>query len=47
MTKDEEYMRGYVAALEEVFDAMVRETRSPRKWLIHIKNKIDLAKEMR
>jgi len=39
-----EYRRGYIDALEEVLDAMINETRSPRRWLIHIKKKIDLAR---
>ena len=32
---------GYIAALKELMDDMIRDTRSPRKWLIYIKDKID------
>ena len=32
---------GYILALKELMDDMIRDSRSPRKWLIHIKDKID------
>ena len=39
-----EFENGYIAALEEVMHEMILETRTPRKWLIYIKEKLDRMK---
>jgi hypothetical protein len=38
------YDEGYIQALEEVMHEMILQTRTPRHWLIFVKEKIDHAK---